>query len=58
MLPTIPKEREAKRKFLLDAVENVRDVLTANANEAENIRTLPRVSVDALYDSGLLWEAS
>ena len=53
MLPTIPKERAEKRKFLLDAVESVRNVLMANADEAENIRTLPKVSVDALYDAGL-----
>lgn len=53
MLPTIPKEQEDKRRFLLDAVESVRDVLVANADEAERIRTLPRTSVDALYNAGL-----
>ena len=53
MLPAIPKERTEKQRFLLDAVEGVRDVLLANADEAENIRTLARVSDDALYEVGL-----
>jgi indole-3-acetate monooxygenase len=42
-----------KRRFLLDAVASVRDVLAAHADEGESLRTLPQASVDALTDSGL-----
>ena len=49
-----PAERHEKRRALLDAVEGVRNVLTAEAEEAEAIGTLPAATVDALYESGLL----
>ena len=55
MAPRFPTDREEKRKMLLDAVEEVREVLVAGADEAEAQATLPRATVDALYDSGLLW---
>ena len=54
MIRTFPTEREEKRKALLDAVEEVRDVLTAGADQAEEMTTLPQPTVDALYESGLL----
>lgn len=38
----------------MDAVESVRDTLEAGAQEGEETGTLPRASVDALYESGLL----
>ncbi|MCH8921520.1 MAG: zinc ribbon domain-containing protein [Planctomycetes bacterium] len=37
----------------MEAVEGVRDVVEASAMEAEELRTLPRKSVDAIYDAGL-----
>ena len=49
-----PAEPQEKRRVLLDAVEEVRDVLTAGAEEAEAAGTLPAATVDALYESGLL----
>lgn len=49
-----PEEREEKRRALLRAVDSVRSVLTAGADEAEELRTLPAASVAALRDSGLL----
>ena len=38
----------------MDAVDDVRDILEAGAEEGEETATLPQASVDALYDSGLL----
>jgi alkylation response protein AidB-like acyl-CoA dehydrogenase len=49
-----PMDRAAKQKALLDAVERVRAVVTAGADEGERIATLPRATVAALDDSGLL----
>jgi len=49
-----PTEREEKRKRLLDAVERVRETVEAAADEAEDIKTLPKATVDAVDDSGLL----
>ena len=46
--------RAATRRELLDAVERVRDVITAGAEEAEHLRTLPAATVTALRDTGLL----
>ena len=37
----------------MDAVASVRPTLEAGAREAEKTATLPRASVDALYESGL-----
>ena len=53
LLPPFPEEREAKRRALLDAVESLREVFEAGADEAEATGTLPRATVDAIYESGL-----
>ncbi len=53
-LKALPADREEKRRVLMDAVDSVRDVLEAVAEEGEQTGTLPQESVDALYDSGLL----
>ncbi len=42
MIRTFPTEREEKRKALLDAVEEARGVLTAGADQAEEMTTLPK----------------
>ena len=55
MPPKFPTDRQEKRAVLLNAVEEVRDVLEAGAHEAELLGTLPKATVDALYESGLLW---
>ena len=52
-LPTFPKERGEKRRFLLDAVESVRDVVAASADESERLGTLAPAAVDAIRDAGL-----
>ena len=54
MKQQFPADRAEKRKALLQAVDSVRDVLTAHADEAEALRTLPPASVAALRESGLL----
>jgi alkylation response protein AidB-like acyl-CoA dehydrogenase len=48
-----PTERLAKRAHLLAAVEAIREVVAAGAEEAERLRTLPLATVRALADSGL-----
>ena len=48
-----PTDRIEKRRVLLEAVDHVRDILAANAEEAEALRTLPAASVTALRESGL-----
>ena len=53
MQQQFPVEREEKRQALLQAVDSVRDILAAGADEAEALRTLPQSSVNALRDSGL-----
>ena len=52
-LPIFPKERGEKRRFLLDAVESVRDVVAASADESERIGTLAPAAVSAIRDAGL-----
>ncbi len=54
MYRAFPAGREEKRKALLNAVEEVREVLLAGAEEAERIGTMPEASVKALEQSGLL----
>ena len=54
MTQEFPLEEAAKRKTLLEAVEQIRDTLESNSEESEANRTLTQTSVDALYDSGLL----
>src|SRR5262245_18067751 len=53
MKQKFPTDRAEKRQALLHAVDSVRDILAAGANEAEAIRTLPQASVVALRESGL-----
>lgn len=53
MIGTFPEQREAKRQALLDAVESLRGVFLAGADEGEAAGTLPQSTVDAIYDSGL-----
>ena len=48
-----PADREAKRRVLLDAVEQVREAAIAGAAEAERIGRLPDSVVKALDDAGL-----
>ena len=54
MSVTFPTERAAKRAALLAAVERLRDVVAAGAEEGERLRTLPPETVRALAESGLL----
>ena len=49
-----PVDRAEKHRVLMDAVDAVRSVLEAGAEEGEETATLPRASVDALFESGLL----
>ncbi|MCH7735933.1 MAG: hypothetical protein IH872_00875 [Chloroflexi bacterium] len=53
MIATFPEQREAKRRALLDAVEGLRGVFLAGADDAEEAGTLPQATVDAIYESGL-----
>jgi alkylation response protein AidB-like acyl-CoA dehydrogenase len=53
MLPKFPSDPAEKRQFLLDAVESVRDVVQAEAQESEDIGTLSKDAVNAIYDAGL-----
>ena len=53
MNATFPIDQDKKRKALLNAVEEVRDICLAGAEEAEINGTLPEATVDALEQSGL-----
>ena len=53
MKQKFPTDRAEKRQALLQAVDSVRDILAAGADEAEAIRTLPQASVAALREAGL-----
>ena len=53
MIAAFPAQREAKRQALLHAVESLRDIFLAGADEAEATGTLPQATVDAIYESGL-----
>ena len=48
-----PTDPEEKRLALLDAVRRIADVLSAGAQAAEEQRTLPAASVEALRNAGL-----
>ena len=48
-----PTEQREKRRVLMNAVDSIRQVLEAGAQDGEERATLPQASVDALYDSGL-----
>ncbi len=54
MMLDYPLEDAAKRKTLLEAVEQIKETLESNSEESEANGTLTQASVDALYDSGLL----
>jgi alkylation response protein AidB-like acyl-CoA dehydrogenase len=54
MGPGRSHEREAKRAQLLAAVDRIRDIVAAGAEEGERLRTLPPATVRAIADSGLL----
>lgn len=54
MSAAFPADRAAKRAFLLAAVERIRDVVAAGAEEGERVWTLPPATVSALRHSGLL----
>lgn len=53
MKQQFPTDRAEKRRALLEAVDRVRDILAAHADEAEALRTLPQASVAALRESDL-----
>ena len=52
-LPAFPRDRIEKRRFLLDAVESVRDTVAASADESERRGTLAPAAVEAVRDAGL-----
>lgn len=47
-------DRAETRRALLEAVERARETVTAGADEAERLRTLPAATVAVLRDTGLL----
>ena len=51
--PLFPRERGEKRRFLLEAVESVRDVVADSADESERLGTLAPAAVAAIRDAGL-----
>ena len=53
-IPTLPTEREALRRGLLDAIARVRPILEADAEANDAGETLAWPSVVALYREGLL----
>lgn len=48
-----PTTREAKRQFLLDAVDRVREPVEAGIEAAESMAQLPTETFAALYEAGL-----
>ncbi len=54
MTTAFPTERAAKRAAMLAAVDGIRAVVAAGAEEGERLRTLPPATVRALTESGLL----
>lgn len=48
-----PADREANRRYLLDAAAGIAETLVANRNKTEDLRTLAPDSVAALRESGL-----
>ncbi len=53
-IPTLPAEREALRRHLLDAIARARPILEADAEASDASGTLAWPSVVALYQEGLL----
>ncbi len=54
MITGFPTEPVAKRKVLLETVDAMREILSAGAEKAEAIATLPKSTIQALYETGLL----
>jgi alkylation response protein AidB-like acyl-CoA dehydrogenase len=52
-VPAFPEGRAEKRAALMQAVEQVRDVVMERADEAEELGTLPLPTVEALEAAGL-----
>ncbi|MFT7598668.1 MAG: alkylation response protein AidB-like acyl-CoA dehydrogenase [Acidimicrobiales bacterium] len=50
-----PEDRELKRRYLLDAVDSVRQTVLAGVEQGEDEYALPADSFEALYDAGLFW---
>ena len=48
-----PYGREEKKKYLLDAVVSVKDIVALGGEESNKLGTLPQETVDALYKAGL-----
>lgn len=48
-----PADRAANRQYLLDAVDSIAEVVTANRDRSEAERTLAPASVEAIRESGL-----
>ena len=53
MIKEFPKEREDKRKFLLEAVERIGPTLQASGARSEELTTLAPEAVQALRESGM-----
>jgi len=53
MIKEFPKEREAKRKFLLDGVERIGKTLQESGPRSEELGTLAPEAVQALRDAGM-----
>ena len=53
MIKEFPKEPEAKRKMLLDAVGSIAPTLTASGPKSEELGTLAPEAVSALRDAGM-----
>src|SRR6516165_9792821 len=53
MTEAFPRERAAKRKFLLDAVDSISKTLRASSARSEEVATLAPEAVDALVRTGM-----
>jgi len=53
MTEPFPKERMAKRKFLLDAVDSISKTLRTSGSTSEELGTLAAYAVDALVRTGM-----
>ena len=53
MIKEFPKDRDAKRRFLLDEVARIGPVLQASGGKSEELGTLAPEAVTALRDAGM-----
>src|SRR5499427_9555648 len=53
MTEAFPRERAAKRKFLLDAVDSISQTLRASGPQSEELGKLAPDAVDALVETGM-----